>query len=134
MARPRKPAPPQAAPKPPAPGARKGAGRPLGSANKKTREIADRAAKEGITPLEVMLSIMRTAFETDDRETAMDAAAKCAPYIHARLSSVDLKATVKKTTAELTRDELLAIAAHAFPGSNGSPEEGRRETEPNSVH
>jgi hypothetical protein len=40
-------------------GKRVGAGRPLGSVGTKTREIANRAIKEGITPLEVMLRNMR---------------------------------------------------------------------------
>ena len=35
-------------------GARSGAGRKRGGANQKTREIADRAATLGVTPLEVM--------------------------------------------------------------------------------
>lgn len=39
-------------------GAREGAGRPEGTANKRTREIADKAAAEGLTPLEVMLDNM----------------------------------------------------------------------------
>ena len=40
-------------------GARKGAGRKAGSATKRTREIADKAAENGITPLEFMLDVMR---------------------------------------------------------------------------
>jgi hypothetical protein len=115
-------------------GARRGAGRPKGSASKKTLEIANRAAKEGITPLEVMLDVMRTYYEEGNREACLEAAAKAAPYMHSKLSSVDLKATVKKSAAELTRDELIAIAALAHSGSSGSPEEGRRKGESDSVH
>lgn len=44
-------------------GARPNAGRKPGGANQKTREIADRAAREGITPLEVMLKAMREHVE-----------------------------------------------------------------------
>jgi len=40
-------------------GKRLGAGRPPRSINAKTRDIADRAIAEGITPLEVMLDNMR---------------------------------------------------------------------------
>lgn len=40
-------------------GARKNAGRKAGAATKRTREIADKAAEEGLTPLEVMLQTMR---------------------------------------------------------------------------
>jgi hypothetical protein len=37
----------------------RGAGRKAGTANKRTREVADRAAADGITPLEVMIETMR---------------------------------------------------------------------------
>lgn len=70
-------------------GARKGAGRPLGTANAKTREIADKAAKEGVTPLEYMLEVMRNA--THDLPVRLDAAKSAAPYIHAKLQSVTLR-------------------------------------------
>lgn len=40
-------------------GKRRGAGRPSRTTNARTREIADRAFEEGITPLEVMLDNMR---------------------------------------------------------------------------
>jgi hypothetical protein len=43
-------------------GKRPGSGRKKGSATKRTREIADRAAEEGITPLEFMLNVMRVEF------------------------------------------------------------------------
>lgn len=115
-------------------GARRGAGRPKGSASKKTIEIANRAAEQGITPLEVMVNIMRRAYDGEKYAEALDAAVKAAPYMHSKLSSLDVKATVKKTASELTRDELIAIAALAYSGGNGSPEAGRREAEPDSVH
>lgn len=98
-------------------GARKGAGRKPGSATKKTREIADRAADEGITPLEVMLDNMRFAhggasemmnallraaegadipegFDALEklavfRRMAQDAAKDAAPYMHPRLATVE---------------------------------------------
>lgn len=56
-------------------GARPGAGRKPGGANQKTREIADRAAQEGITPLEVMLRAMREHVAHSDalRKQADDA-------------------------------------------------------------
>lgn len=96
-------------------GARKGAGRKPGSATKKTREIADKAAAEGITPLEVMLDNMRFAHSEsssllakllenpqvvpDDfnslkellrfRGMAQEAAKDAAPYIHPRLAAIE---------------------------------------------
>lgn len=76
-------------------GKRSGAGRPAGAVTKKTREVAEKAAAEGLTPLEYMLSILR-----DEEESSVDrfeAAKAAAPYVHARLSSVDVDARVTKS-------------------------------------
>jgi hypothetical protein len=97
-------------------GKRVGAGRKTGSATKKTREIADRASAEGITPLEVMLDNMRfahleahnvlgklledcgdslpDAFDSYKellrfRGMAQEAAKDAAPYLHPRLASIE---------------------------------------------
>lgn len=111
-------------------GKRVGAGRPAGAVTKRTREVADRAIQEGVTPLDVMLENMRhfrqvaidaeatldglTAGEfsaqipdnatPEDqfkfllaqvkktagfRQAAQDAARDAAPYIHAKLASVE---------------------------------------------
>lgn len=77
-------------------GVRKGAGRPKGSATRRTREIAERAAVEGITPLEYMLQVMRDASDHEDprvqvaREAMRFEAAKAAaPYMHPRLAAVE---------------------------------------------
>lgn len=130
MARPKKPVPP----KPPAEGARKGAGRPLGSANKRTLEIANKAAEQGITPLEVMINVMRKHYDAREFPEAVDVAVKAAPYLHSKLSSVDLKTTVKKTVTEFTRDELLAIIANGGRGGDGPVESDGREGGSDSVH
>lgn len=67
-------------------GKRPGAGRPKGSATKKTREIADKAATAGQTPLEFLLGVMRgESYEFKDR---LDAAKAAASYVHPRLTSV----------------------------------------------
>lgn len=81
-------------------GARPGAGRPKGAATRKTAEIANQAAEQGITPLEVMLASMRALWDeaTDDAGAVIDpakakeatAVAKdAAPYIHPRLQAVN---------------------------------------------
>lgn len=70
-------------------GKRVGAGRPTGAATQLTREIADKAAAGGETPLEYMLRIMRdNGQETPIRN---DMAKAAAPYIHPRLSNVEHK-------------------------------------------
>ena len=79
-------------------GKRVGAGRKKGSATKRTREIADRAAKEGITPLEFMLDVMRNeppaGLEPSDELKAttlrFEAAKAAAPYMHPRLAAVEV--------------------------------------------
>jgi hypothetical protein len=80
-------------------GARKNAGRRTGSATKRTREIADKAAEQGLTPLEFMLEIMRTepSAEIEDQrilqsrlELRFEAAKACAPYMHPRLAAVEV--------------------------------------------
>ena len=79
-------------------GARKGAGRKAGSATKRTREIADSAAEKGVTPLEFMLQIMRDDLPpADDPKVQIardamrfEAAKACAPYMHPRLTAVEI--------------------------------------------
>lgn len=93
-------------------GTRPGAGRPPGSANRKTREIADRAAEEGITPLEVMLKDMRDKYEAGEISAAADRARDCAPYMHARLANIE--ATVDSdSTVHVISAEPLTIAEWA---------------------
>lgn len=73
-------------------GKREGAGRPAGAITKRSREIAEKAAEEGITPLEYMLSIMRDPEMTT--ESRFEAAKAAAPYVHAKLAAVDVNATL----------------------------------------
>ncbi|MEH6697208.1 MAG: hypothetical protein V7672_00770 [Brevundimonas sp.] len=70
-------------------GARPGAGRKPGATTKKTREIADRAAAEGVTPLEYMLTILRD----DEQPPAMrfEAAKAAAPFVHPKLSNIEAR-------------------------------------------
>jgi hypothetical protein len=70
-------------------GKRPNAGRKPGSATKKTRDIANRAASEGITPLEVMLQAMRAHYDAGNLDEAALKAKDAAPYVHPKLASVD---------------------------------------------
>ena len=100
-------------------GARPGAGRKPGTANRKTREIADRAAAEGVTPLEFMLGILRD--ETQAQDARYQAAKDAAPYMHARLSAVDATLDARlsqKKPVEMTEEELLAVAAGSGAGAS----------------
>ena len=88
----------------PSGGARLGAGRKRGSLSQKTTEIAHRAAREGKMPLEVMLAAMQDAFKKGDLTKAAGFAKDAAPYMHPRLSSVELD------LKGLTDEELRAAA------------------------
>ncbi|NTJ46896.1 hypothetical protein G6K93_07705 [Agrobacterium rhizogenes] len=69
-------------------GPRKGAGRPRGAATKRTRAVADRESKNGLTPLEVMLKAMRQHADKEDWDAAASIAKDAAPYMHAKLASI----------------------------------------------
>lgn len=87
-------------------GARPGAGRKPGSATKRTREIADKAAQMGITPLEVMLEAMNTLREAGELEKAASVAKDAAPYIHPKLSAIEMNANVVTKTLDQELAEL----------------------------
>lgn len=69
-------------------GARPGAGRPKGATNKRTRETQAAVAASGMTPLEFMLKTMRDSKKPYD--VRLDAAKAAAPYVHAKLQSVEV--------------------------------------------
>jgi hypothetical protein len=55
-------------------GRRPGAGRPIGSKNQRSAEIARAAAESGITPIEVMLGTMRELWAKGTPEAKREAA------------------------------------------------------------
>lgn len=73
-------------------GAREGAGRKPGVPNKKTAAIAAAVEASGLTPLGYLLRVMRD--EDMDPDARRDAAKAAAPYVHAKLSSVEMSARV----------------------------------------
>lgn len=97
-------------------GARTNAGRKPGSATKKTREIADKAMAEGISPLEYMLQVMRDDSGHEDpriqaqREAMRFEAAKAAaPYIHPRLQAIEHTGPEGGALETITRIELVDL-------------------------
>lgn len=68
-------------------GKRDGAGRKAGSVTTRTREAANRAAEEGLTPLDYMLTMLRD--ESLEPSARFEAAKAAAPYVHARLAAVE---------------------------------------------
>jgi hypothetical protein len=90
-------------------GARPGAGRKTGSLTKRTRQIAEAVATQGITPLEVMMKVMHQLYEQasnvreedlGEKESTSEARIRllnmaanvgrhAAPYVHPRLSAIE---------------------------------------------
>lgn len=73
-------------------GARPGAGRKPGAVNKATAHAREMAQAKGITPLEFMLDIMNDAAQ--ELPLRADMAKAAAPYVHAKLSAVEMNANV----------------------------------------
>jgi len=85
-------------------GKRPGAGRKAGVPNKRTAEIQQAVEESGQTPLEYMLEVMRNSSDERMRMTAAQAAA---PYVHAKLSAVELTGKDGKPIETVTRIELI---------------------------
>lgn len=68
-------------------GSREGAGRKPGGANLMNKEARAAAAEGGIMPLDYMLDVLRDV--TAEPAARMDAAKAAAPYVHAKLASVE---------------------------------------------
>ena len=94
-------------------GARAGAGRKKGSVTKKTAETARKAAAKGITPVEYMLSLVHN--KKLKQAVRLDAAKAAAPYVHPRLSSVEVKQdlTINDLTDKQLDSEISRLANEA---------------------
>ena len=70
-------------------GARPNAGRKPGQSTKLDQEAREQALEGGISPLDYMLTILRD--ETKSEADRFEAAKAAAPYVHAKLASVESK-------------------------------------------
>lgn len=70
-------------------GRRSNAGRKPGTPNKRTEATIAKAEASGLLPLDYMLSILQD--EAQPQATRFAAAKEAAPYLHAKLASVDAK-------------------------------------------
>lgn len=95
-------------------GKRPGAGRPKGAKSKLTEKAIERAGATGELPLEFMLRVMRDEGEAFD--VRFDAAKAAAPYMHARLASVEQRVTYTDDATELSREQLRNIATGSGAG------------------
>ena len=99
-------------------GYRPGSGRKAGIPNSKTLEIRDRAAREGNTLLEVMLSIMKDRLATGDQEGALVAANMAAPYMHSRLAATEVKMEAEVRSRVISGEPMKAEEWVATYGRN----------------
>ena len=91
-------------------GRREGAGRKLGAATRRTREIANKAASDGLMPLEYMLAVLRDETKPDKDRYA--AAVDAAPYLHPKLSAVQHSGDAENPVETVTRIELTTPDDH----------------------
>ena len=89
-------------------------GRQKGIANKRTRDIADAAMAQGLTPLEYMLAVLRD--ETVEPERRDEMAKAAAPYLHPRLAAIEAKLSVA-VDHEIALDQLEASPLGAATGA-----------------
>ena len=101
-------------------GKRPGLGRKKGSLAKKTREIAARAAEQGITPLEVMIRAMRQYLEEGRLDKAAAVAKDAAPYCHPRLSAIAVSGG--ETPMRLQLIEEIVVVQSTEVAGNGAVE------------
>jgi hypothetical protein len=69
-------------------GQRPGSGRPRGMQNKRTVEQAEAVVASGMTPLEYLTRVYQDP--AVDEAKRIDAAKAAAPYVHAKLTSIEM--------------------------------------------
>lgn len=74
------------------PGTPKTGGRQKGTLNRRNAELQAHVAATGETPLDFLLRVMRDKEADEDKR--IDCAKAAAPYVHAKLASVDAKVDV----------------------------------------
>ena len=82
-------------------GKRPGAGRPQRAKNRATLDRERAIAESGLTPLDLILCIMRD--ETQELQTRLDAARAAAPFVHPRLAQMGHSGSIA-----LTHEEAIA--------------------------
>ena len=122
-------------------GKRNGSGRKAGTANVKSREIANRAAASGLTPLEVMLDNMRFFHAAAAAGVAIDPviqalrklsgeeAARAASYMHPRIQPVE-----EKSGNEGEQIVPLAERLRAYSTWDAEEASGRKVIELKKLH
>lgn len=82
-------------------GAREGAGRKAGASTRLNQAAREKALASGVSPLDYMLTLLRN--EDLSQSDRFEAAKAAAPYVHARLASVEAKHDVSDALADLLK-------------------------------
>lgn len=94
-------------------GARPGAGRPKQARNKRTEEQEAAVKASGLTPLEYLTSVFQD--ENAPAAARIDAAKAAAPYVHAKLSSIEVAGPGGDPIEYATTIKLVGV----LPGDDG---------------
>lgn len=89
------------------PGAPKTGGRKKGTPNRTSAAREQAIADSGLTPLDYMLQVMRDVGADDARR--LDAAKAAAPFVHPKLSSVEMAGPNGGPVETITRIELVDL-------------------------
>jgi hypothetical protein len=95
---------------------RKTGGRKKGTRNRATEEARIAAQATGVLPLQYMLAVMRDPAADHKRRDAM--AIPAAPYLHARLSTIDAKLSPAAAgpLPQIVQVEFVVPGARPTPG------------------
>lgn len=109
--------------------------RPRGAKDKAPRRTAARKQAEiygdsvGVQPLDVLLGNMRRALDKQDDEKAGYWAEKAAPYVHAKLASSQVNATVSWLDGlSIDQQRAVVTALSTLEGDAGDVAEGANQT------
>ena len=89
-------------------GKREGAGRKPGSRNKKTLATVAAIEASGLTPLDYMLRVMRN--RRTPPAIRLDAAKSAAPYVHARLASLEVSGNTEHPLEHVVKADAKQVA------------------------
>lgn len=105
-------------------GRREGAGRKRGSESAATKErraaimeMARELKDAGATPLDILSRVMQG--DVSITEMQFEAAKAAAPYIHPKLSAIQMDARVRRSVEDMTDEELAALASGEESGGEG---------------
>lgn len=80
-------------------------------------EMARELKDAGATPLDILSRVMQG--DVSITEMQFEAAKAAAPYIHPKLSAIQMDARVRRSVEDMTDEELAALASGEESGGEG---------------